>query len=111
MNAESNETSSNCASSALLQTLNREEEKLAPVVPEPPLATNAVEEIIECTINTKPILRFVLDYFMGLEMNPVCDGCKSPTLDTDAQSEEHSSMVVYSFLCADFRVLSSEGGL
>ena len=98
MNTESNETSSNCASSALLQTLNREEEKLAPVVPEPPLATNAVEEIIECTINTKPILRFVLDYFMGLEMNPVCDGCKSPTLDTDAQSEEHSSMVAYSFL-------------
>ena len=73
--AESNETSSNCASSALLQTLNREEEKLASVVPEPPLATNAVEEIIECTINTKPILRFVLDYFMGLEKNPVCDGC------------------------------------
>ena len=39
---------------------------------------------------------FVLDYFMGLEMNPVCDGCKSPTLDTDVQSEEHSSMVAYS---------------
>ena len=75
--------------------MNREEEKLAPVVPEHPLATitNAVEEIIECTICAEPILEFVPDYFMGLDMNPACDGCKSPTVDTDAQSEEHSSMV------------------
>jgi hypothetical protein len=39
-----------------------------------------------------------------LEMNPVCDGCKTPTVDTDAQSEEHSSI-------GDFWVWSSEGRL
>lgn len=89
---ERNETSS----TPLLQTLNSEEEKLLPVVSEPSLPTNAVEEIIECTICAEPIFEFVPDYFMGLEMNPACDGCKSPTSDPTVITEdtEPSSMVV-----------------
>ena len=64
--------------------MNREENKLLPVFTEPSLATNTVEEIIECTICAEPIVEFVPDYFMGLEMDPAFDGCKRPTVDTDA---------------------------
>ena len=36
----------------------------------------------DCTICAEPIQNYKPDYFDGVEMNPACDNCKTPTLET-----------------------------
>ena len=50
--------------------------------------SNAIEEEIECTICAEAIPHYKPTIFAGIEMNPACDACKTPSNDNETQSEE-----------------------
>ena len=51
-------------------------------------STSTTLNTTECTICTEPIPNCKRTLFFGIEMNPACDLCKSPSLDTEADSEK-----------------------
>ena len=53
------------------------------------LSSNPEED---CTICAEPIKNYEPEYFDGVEMNPACDNCKSPALETQIPSEQISNV-------------------
>jgi hypothetical protein len=64
-----------------------EEEKPLPVDAESSLASIPVEGALECSICAEPIHKYKPEYFNGIEMNPACDDCKTPSVEILTQSE------------------------
>ena len=56
------------------------------------LPNNVIEDEIECTICAEPIHNYQPTLFAGIEMNPACDVCKTPSNDNKTQSEKLTTL-------------------
>ena len=63
---------------------------LAAVMSADPCLSSNPEE--DCTICAEPIHNYKPEYFDGLEMNPACDNCKTPSLETQISSKQLSNV-------------------
>ena len=49
-----------------------------------------MDDSLECTVCAEPIDRYEPEYFNGVEMNPACNSCKTPSFENQILLEEPS---------------------